>query len=805
MATHPAQPSAPPPPPLPPEAQYDELSGVYGFFRRHQKKLLYTAGLFTLLTFSITGPVLDTIRGLTGGKDPGTTIMVAGKRVELEASDYDFGNRIAKNLGGAIPRGVLPPVASGDDAANDRAEVLAVLRRAAILEGFEPSMAEVDKAIEVLREQFSATSPTRLATQIGFKSLADYREVMAEAMRIGTYVQLQSLAVDSSEASVLQRVIGKREKITMKVATFDEKKLEEDLKKGTIAEEDLRKWMEAKDEREKGRIGIYDLPRAELRFGALLLAEGQFDPAQWQDGHLKDFTATDDMLQGIYEQEKEDRFKLEAGGHKPFDDAAVKTELTRLVQAEQVMNKLLAELKTKKEDALRPQNTVLEEARADATGAETTKLDLEAQRDAKKRDLTAKEEELAKAPTDESLKQAVDELQKAMKSFEDQIFAHDPVLTAKKKVVTDAEEALKVAGTTFDFAAAFGELTKDKSGFVVKAMTGRKNSDELKDLDAAGLELGLGTWKQASQATGLANKGDLGFAPARTSKAIIIFQATDLEPKPLKSPEAIKPLAEGAYWTEQAKKQGEEKKKAMEDALLRLAKAKMADKVAEIEGKKQARIDEKVAAWETELQAQKVEAEKLLAQKNLGNQARASWQKKLESVTQQLAAKAQQVTDQTASMQKLIDIELADEAKKLHKDVLDAAAAETGFTVADVGPYMRDLQTREPRFDKRYDPTVVFLWRGHSKLKEGESTGLVQDFTSRRYLAAVCTKVEPLTAADVSRRDFESLRTGDGNASFATQQAYNSFMTAFAREAVEKRYQLQRPVAEQRVDKASTK
>ena len=52
MATNPVQ---PPVPANPPPDHYDELSGVYGFFRRHQKKLLYTAGLFTLLTFSITG------------------------------------------------------------------------------------------------------------------------------------------------------------------------------------------------------------------------------------------------------------------------------------------------------------------------------------------------------------------------------------------------------------------------------------------------------------------------------------------------------------------------------------------------------------------------------------------------------------------------------------------------------------------------------------------------------------------------------------------------------------------------------
>ena len=43
----------------------------------------------------------------------------------------------------------------------------------------------------------------------------------------------------------------------------------------------------------------------------------------------------------------------------------------------------------------------------------------------------------------------------------------------------------------------------------------------------------------------------------------------------------------------------EESRKKLEESLLRLAKEKMADKVTEIEGKKQERIDEQMAEWET--------------------------------------------------------------------------------------------------------------------------------------------------------------------------------------------------------------
>ena len=79
---------------------------------------------------------------------------------------------------------------------------------------------------------------------------------------------------------------------------------------------------------------------------------------------------------------------------------------------------------------------------------------------------------------------------------------------------------------------------------------------------------------------------------------------------------------------------------------------------------------------------------------------------------------------------------------------------------------------------------------------------MLQDSTFRRYHVAVCTKVEPLTAADVSRRDFEQLRTGFGRSQFSSLQAYMAFQQAFTRKAVEARYDLQRPAGEMRDEAA---
>lgn len=801
MAMTPAQPSVPSAStPSPADAHHDEFSGVYGFFRRHQKKILYSAGLFTLLTFSITGPVIAWVGDVFQARVPRPTIVVNGQRVELERSDYDYGTLLANNLGMAIPYGVLPPIGAGEGARSELGDNLAVLRRAAIAEGIEPSSIEIDRAIEMLRDQVKAESPSKLASNMSFPSLAAYRDLMAEAMRIGTLVRLQSLAVDSTEARVLHQLKSDREKMTLRTATLDEKKLEESLKAAApITDEDLQKWLDGKSEPEKERIGIYDLPRVELRIGAILLAPDQFDPEQWKDEFLKDFTVVDDQLQGYYEQEKDNLFKLEGEKKwKPFDDAEVKTALTRLVQAEQVMNGILGKLRAQVTESQKAPNEELMRAQTEVGAAQGAVQEIEQQKAMKEKELVAKEAELAAKPDDQAIKDAMAQLRKDLDKAKEDLFAAQAVLPSKQAAVTAAQDALNTARASFDFVAAFTALTKDKKGIAQKAMSATKNAEELKDLDALGLE--LGKWPMSMQAPNLQNVGDIAFAPGRTSKAILGYQASKVERRPLKEKDKIKPLAEGAYWTEQAKKQGEEKKKLMDEALLRLAKAKMTDKVAEMEGKQQERVDQKAKDFEESVKKEIADAEKVLAKPGLGENAAAPWRRRLENGKARLANLAAMREGFTAEVKKAIEQEIATEAKKFYKDVLDAAAAEAGFAVTDVGPFARDLQ-RQPRFDKRYDPTVVYLWSSQTALQAGEATGVLQDFAQRRYHVAVCTKVEPLADSDLTRRDFESLRTGDGQASFAAQQAFSAYNRAFTREAIEQRYDLQRPKA---VDEKST-
>lgn len=876
MATDPVN----PPPKTPAEAHhYDEHSGVYGFFRRHQKKLLYTAGMFVLLTFSISGPMTQWVRDRFTAPRQMPTIKVNGAPVSMTEEDFYYGQQLAHAMYVALPGGVLPPLrwppVQGD---NELHDVLAILRRAAIAEGIEPSLQEVDKAIASLVKQRNAESPSKLARTMSYASLAQYRAVVAEAMRVGTYVRLQSLAVDTSDARVLHAITDQEEKITLRVATFDEKKAEEGLKASPVSEDDLKKWLESKTERDKHQMKAYDVPRAELRFEALLLAEGQFDPEQWKDGCLKDFVVSDDQIKNAYNQERENRFKIDdtksfpftakaeddqitaaahgltegtritvanSGGALPtglaaatnyyvrdvmpdafkvsatpggaavdltadgsgtqtatrypdvvryreFDDPTVKPEVTRLLQAQRVINEVMGTVRAKQAEAIKPQTEAFTKAQTELgtghqTAAECARVTAE-----KTKDVASKKAELEKKPADDALKAALKEAEQAETAAKDAQKEADGKIEGLKKAVADAQTALEAARAAFDFRPAFAEATKDKKGFVEKATSGRKTADELKDLDALGLE--LGKWPVSTQGASMRNKGDMSFQPANTSKAVAAYQATDVEPLPLKPWDQLKTIAEGAYWTEQAKKLGEDKKKLMEETLLRLAKGKIPEKVAEIEGKKQQRIDAKLTEWETKLTAAIDEAEKKVLTLAPGTQAYAGWQQELGAKKAELGQKDAQKASFETMVGKEIEGEIATEARKFYKDVLDEAAAAAGFTVADHGPFVRDLQQR-PRFENGYDAPVVFLWKSQSKMAEGEATDVLQDTTNRAFYVAVCTKVEPMTAADVTRREFQEKRN-NGRWDFAAEQAYQAFTTAFTLEAVEKRYEFKREVGE---------
>lgn len=780
---------------------YDEHSGVYGFFRRHQKKLLYSAGLFTLLTFSITSSMISVVGGVFDQRQPRGTVEVNGKTVQLLEEDYEVAGRLENAVTSRpvplVPLTVLPPLSDARFGASEMSSAFAILRRVAISEGHEVSQIEVDRAIDSYREALNAPSRERLALMLGQPSLASYRLLVAEAMRIGNYVKLQTLGLDTSDAQVLNWAIADQEKITLRVATFDQKKLEQDLaKSSTLGETELRAWFDGKSDNEKQAMQAYDLPKAKLHFGVLLLAE--FSPEQWQADLLKDLAITEDQLRNYYEQEKNERYKIDGKEEwKPFEDEAVKQELTRLVQAEHVMNQLLGRVREKQVEALRIPTEELQRTQTEVATQQTVVSELAAAVATKDAEIGPKEKQLIVTPDDAALKAELEPLRAALQKARDDLATAEAALANKKVAVGAAEEALRVARARFDFPAAFTELTKDKQGFVVKTTTELKNGEQLVDLDACGV--GLGNWPMAARSIAFQGAGDLGSFVGRARKGVFLLQAAELDSKPLKPWDKLQPLVSGAYFAETAKKQADEKKKAMEDALLRLAKEKLKDKVAELEGKRPERVTEKYDAWLKKVEADLAAAQAMLATPDLGELPRADYQRKLDSCKAQLEAKDNRRQAFEKEVERLVEREIADEARKVYGDVLEAAATEAGFVVVDLPAYPRKLSSR-PRFAKAYDPTVVYFFQNWSKLKQGEATGVLYDAANSRYHVAVCTKVEPMQVADLTWREFETLRKGaQGGDSFEVDQVARAYVQAFGIQALEQRYHWKPLGGDQRV------
>lgn len=762
-------PTNPPPAPgsVPPGPATDLTldTGVYAWFRRHQKKLLYTAGLFTLLTFSVTGPMLAMFDGMFGATQTMPTLQVRGQRVTMQAEDFQFGELLARNPFAFSP--VLPALGSGDGGSSELADSLAILRRVAVESGIDVSMQEVDKAIEALRAQSDVQSPAQLALQRGMSSLAQYRNLMREAMRIGTFVRASTLALDASDARVLAKALEDREKVTMRVASFDEKAFEQTLKT-TAAVDDagLRAWLDGKNQSEKTMLQVFDSNHVALRIGALML--DAFDPAQWQEDALKDFTIGDELLKKTYEQEKAIRFKGEKDGEwKPFEDEATKTAVTRLLQADQVMTFLLGKLREELNKEMTAENDELRKSNDEFFQAQNN--------------VTIAKQKVEQKPDDAAAKE---ELRNA-----------EEVLPAKEAAKKAAEEAAKAKRSAFDFKAKFAALTDGKAGFVHKEFADKRNAEKLKDLDAG--DLGLGEWPNAVMGTFLRDVGALSNMPGRTTKAVILYQLADVEIQPLKPWETLKPLLEGSYYTELAKKEAEAKKAKMEAALLRLAKAKMPEKVTELEGKRGEDVQKKLADWEAKVTADIAAAEQVLQKAKEGTEGRRAWQQQLDTLRAELAGKADKQKAFDAEVGKEIELAIAKAAKKHYAEVMAEAAAEAGFTVAEFGPYARDL-SRRPRFDKAFDPTVVYVWSNHGEIEVGDATDLVNDQTNRRWHVAACLDEAPLEASDLTRREFESLRSSFGF-SFADQQAFAAFQQAFTMDALKTRYRYESSVGQQEV------
>jgi hypothetical protein len=609
-------------------------------------------------------------------------------------------------------------------------------------------------------------------------------------MRIGMFTRLQLLALDTSDAEAMRQALLHREKVSFKVATYDEQARQDEMKeKSELTDDDLKSWLEEQTERQKMQMSAFDLPTVKLRFAALLWGDGQFNPEEWADGVLKDYPITADQLKTYYDVDKE-LFKIEGGDeYRLFEDEAVKAELTRMVQAERVMLDLNTKLKAVQTAVVQPlSDTVATNQNDFNTAQQTTRTAMTAQAE-KDLELTGKEAELAKDLENAELKASVEAIKVELATLKVAATEAEAAETAMKTALEVAQTAEEAARVGFDFVAEFNKLVEGKSGFVQKELDKQVTAEALQDLDALGLE--LGHWERSMAATSLRSAGSIGNGPGRTYKASVIYQALEMEAQPLKDWETLKPLCEDAYYTEKAVAEGREKTTAMTDVMLRLAKEKIPEFVAERAKELQGRIDTMVTEWEAEVSEDIAQSQEMLKTPGLGSKATQAWQNKLKMKQRELAGKELRVVRIGKMIEREIENEVKEEATKFFAEVLDVAAAEVGYTVTEFGPLPRFL-TQRPRFDQDYDETVVYTFLQHGEMKAGDAVGPVTDTAERRSHVITCKSVLPLTAADLTRREFESIRKP-----FVRSQTQNGQRLAFTKEALEARYQLERAAVEQ--------
>ena len=751
-----------------PEAPHDENSGAFGFFRKYQKLILYTAVMFALATFSITGSMQQWFEGAFSGRTKvNAFVMVDGKQVALQPEDYQFAQILAQNWRAVT--NVLPNLGDTSNS-SDLLRRFAALRRISIAEGLDVSMAEVDKALDSLvamvntRQQGAKATAANLARMQGMDSLAQYRDLMREAMRIGNYVRMNSLGVDGTDATLMASITDGQEKVALRVAQFDMKALEEELKKkGDVKEEDFRKWLDGKSESERTMWSVYDTNLISMQLGIGRIET--FDPAQWTE-ELKDFKFGDEQLELLYEGEKETRFKLE----KPVDgqkwqlmeDQKVKDELTKVAKLDEVLIGIRTKMVTQLQEILKPLLEINAKDAQELALVQQTRGETKLLAEAK--------------PDDAELKLKLQQM--------------DEAIVAKVNADKASRDAAENARKLFDFRGKFAELTKDKAGFEVQELKGPKNADDLKDLTAA--PIAMGAWQLPQLATNIQVVGEIGASPARTLRGAFLYQVVELVVRPMKPWDKVKTVVEEKYFIELAKKAGDEKKKMFDDQLLELAKAKIADKVKEIEAKQTDEVTTRFNKWEAETQSNLADADKnLLRFGDAALAAKQAWQATRDRIDTELKGKGAKRTLIEFEVGKGVEAEVKLAAKGKYAEVMVDAANAAGFTVSSVGPIWREASSKVPGFSRQADKLTVYLWSSDGRnLKLGEVTNVLEDAGSRRWLMAACEKVEPLTDNDVPRKEFGMQRHNYRyqGITYAEHQVRTAIAQSFSMDALKERY-----------------
>ncbi|MCA8944352.1 MAG: hypothetical protein KDB80_17440 [Planctomycetes bacterium] len=736
------------------------------FFRKYQKPILYFAVFFALIVFSITGDVMNFFGSIFRDQQPTASIAVHGHEAHLTERDFRTARAIVLRHERGDPVMVMPNLGSVDP--NDRlSDTYAVLRREALEEGIEASWDEADQAIEAVARAFDS-DPTNLIP-VGFPSYESYRTAVWESLRIATLARLEMLGARPFGHDAVEDVLDDAELVKLRVASIDgdevEKQLQEDLDARDDASEVVRKWVDELEDDDPMRRQFVDEERFQVEFAGIRVAE--FDPTAFAS-ELEGFEVSDEEARkfydvnrfNLYRYEVEDEAPPKDGEEKedgngetdPKDDAPkdedekdgaaedgsdtpqdtekpkkfeirefdeVKDDVIRRKQAEHVMQQLWKQIQLALFDHLAPQIDARTEAFAAMNEADAAQIEAK----------TALKED----PDNEELSAA---LEAAQESYEAKREAHE----AAEKAVTRARDA-------FDPLAKFVEIAGGRKG-VFTLDSGEK------PLSITGLVKldGLGDWTNAWAVRAM-TAGQVSSQVQFSKDCVFQFRVGETEQNKIKGFEDIEEDATAAYLSQQADEKVEKAKEDFEAALARLSREKLADRVGEIEGKKQTRLDEQMTEWREGVESSISEAEAQLATTS-STRAKTQLEKRLATLREELAA----ADDKRAEFEKAIDAELETEVDEAladaYSDVLEVAAAEAGMTITEVGPYRRNPPTYGP-IDYLPKPIQVLFYRDHiDDLEVGDATEVIEDSTLRTVQFAIVDEVKPATVADMSRREF---------------------------------------------------
>lgn len=766
-----------------------------GFFNKYQRPILYTAGIFALVSFSITGPLLQWAESAFREKVPLGSIEVAGKRVELTEEDMAVGRELWDRESRRGDMVFVLPNLFDREASGDRreVEVFAILRRAAIEEGIEVSDIEVDRAIATTvairargNTDGTALTPVRYATEsLGYSSLEKFREVIREAMRIGNYIRLEFLGVDLSDAAIVESLIEDNEKITLRVAEIDSKAIEDELKETEISDEDLRSWIDGLEDNDKDRYGFRDTNRVTLQLAVLDFASEDFQSDQFT-AELEGVSISDDELTSVYDTHK-DWFKKpeepkdgdpdESGPpgpeeatqdpepeYLPFED--VREQLQRRMLAREVMRKLW----TKVNEELR---AALDESRTEEVAAVSARLDAQAAYDEAQ---TAADG----SPDDADLAAARDAAKEALDAAE----------AAAEAALAKVDEAR----AAFDVEAAFRTALGDRGGAAFRFVsTGDpKNATQLEEIEGAG-RWGRDSWAGPSHQ----KVGELSSNPQDTDQVVFQYRVTEIIERPLKAFDDIAETARASYYTSNANDLAADRVEAFEAALERLAGEARTAEIEKLRAAFDADVDERFAEWQTETQEKLAEAntkyETLRDDPKRGPESKATqqWLAERDRLQAEIDGADAKRTEFVDELQEQLDTDLDEERRSAWPEVLEAAAGEAEVTIHALDPLPRNLANRGQPRDLFSDPVQFFFFTRPTEvreLEEGESTDVVQDLTNRKHYLAVCDAVTPATLGDLTRR--ELLQNRDLVRRTRLQEA---ILQSYSIEALEQRLKFEAP------------